>query len=40
VALLADPELRARAAAAGPGWVRDSWTWDQRFATLHRLLVG
>ncbi|PFG43654.1 phosphatidylinositol alpha-1,6-mannosyltransferase [Isoptericola jiangsuensis] len=39
VELLGDAALRARLGAAGPGWVRDSWTWDQRFATLHGLLT-
>ncbi|WP_402469237.1 glycosyltransferase family 4 protein [Isoptericola aurantiacus] len=37
--LLGDPERRRRLGAAGPGWVRGAWTWDQRFEILQGLLT-
>ncbi|MEG3616657.1 glycosyltransferase family 4 protein [Isoptericola haloaureus] len=40
VELLADPVRSRRMGAAGPGWVADAWTWDERFEILHGLLTG
>ena len=40
VTLLGDEPLRRRMGAAGPGFVTESWTWDERFEILRRLLTA